>query len=43
MFSALRRDHVKPVFAANIKMNAQYSGFNLYGGCAPISETVLGR
>jgi hypothetical protein len=24
-------------------MNEQYRGFNLYGGCEPISETLLGR
>ena len=24
-------------------MNQQYRGFNLYGGCEPISETLLGR
>jgi len=23
-------------------MNEQYRGFNLYGGCEPISETLLG-
>ena len=24
-------------------MNEQYRKFNLYGGCEPISETLLGR
>ena len=24
-------------------MNEQYRGFNLYGGCEPISETLLGQ
>lgn len=24
-------------------MNEQYRGFNLYGSCEPISETLLGR
>ena len=26
-----------------LERTAQHRGFNLYGGCEPISETLLGR